>query len=98
MRLYELRRTRHRLGGANAEALLRWQRPAAPRARATKQWECAGCHGRHEEAVLPTEALPEDHVYYEKFDRRYCSMHCMSAHRKANFVSSFSCAPPPSAR
>ena len=83
------------LCSSNGASLLRWWRPAERAPRVTKIWECAGCHSRYHEAANPAEVLPEDHVYYEKFDKRYCSMHCMGAHRKAGFVEPFECAPPP---
>ena len=83
----------HLLGGNAARALAWWQ-PVGPAARLCKQWECDGCHRTFEEAVNPAEALPTDQNYYEKFDYRYCSTHCLSMHRKANFPVPFTCAPP----
>ena len=82
------------LRGGNAARLLSWWRPPERVPRQVKVWECNGCHARYEEAAHLAEALPTDHEYYEKFDKRYCSMHCMGQHRKANFVAPFSCAPP----
>ena len=79
----------------NATRLLSWWRPAEKPPRLVKIWECYGCHRSFEEAANPAEALETDHVYYEKKDMRYCSMPCLSAHRKANFALSFACKPPP---
>ena len=56
---------------------------------------CDGCQRWFEEAVNPAEELPTDQNYYEKFDHRYCTMACLSAHRKAGFKSGFTCPPPP---
>ena len=83
-----------RLRSANAKQLLRWWTPAERAPRVLKAWECAGCHTKHYEAANPAEALPSDHIYYEKFEHRYCSTSCLSAHRKASFVVPFQCAPP----
>ena len=74
--------------------LLSFWQPAGPAARLCRPWECAGCHRSFEEAVNPAEELPTDQSFYEKYDARYCSMHCLSSHRKAGFVLPFSCAPP----
>jgi hypothetical protein len=79
---------------ANGAQLLSWWRPPPPAARQVKQWACNACHRTFDEACNPAEALPDDRHYYEKFDGRYCSMHCLSAHRKAGFPPTFSCAPP----
>ena len=51
--------------------------------RLTRPWSCHVCHRYFEEAVNPAEDLPTDQNYYEKFDHRYCTMACLSAHRKA---------------
>lgn len=47
------------------------------------------------QAVNEAEALPEDQEYFEKFDYRYCTTACLSAHRKAGFKLPFSAPPPP---
>lgn len=83
------------LCAGNAARLLAWWEPAGPAPRVCKAWTCRGCQRTFEEAVNPAEALPTDQIYYDKFDRRYCSMHCLSCHRKANFPEPFACAPPP---
>ena len=83
------------LTAGNAARLLAWWRPAEKPPRLVKLWECHACHRSFEEAANPAEALETDHVYYEKKDMRYCSMPCLSAHRKANFVLPFKCPPPP---
>lgn len=81
--------------GANAARLLSWWTPVPPPPRVVKEWECAGCHRRFDEAVNPAEALPDDQQYYEKFEHRYCSTSCLAAHRKVGYKLPFSCAPPP---
>lgn len=85
----------HAVLAGNAARLLSWWRPAEKPPRLVKTWECSGCHRRFEEAANPAEALPDDHVYYEKKDMRYCGMPCLSAHRKAGFALPFACQPPP---
>jgi hypothetical protein len=84
-----------RLRGSNGGRLLSWWRPAPPPPRVCKAWVCSGCQRSFEEAVNPAEALPTDQGYYEKMAFRYCSMHCLSSHRKAGFPQTFACAPPP---
>ena len=52
-------------------------------------WTCAVCKRTFEEALHPKEALDTDQHYYEKFDRRYCGMDCLGAHRRAGFRPDF---------
>ena len=59
-----------------------------------KAWVCDACHRTFQEAINPSDVLPTDRVYYEKFNYRYCSTHCLGAHRRAAFVQPFSCDPP----
>ena len=73
----------------NAARLFCWSLPAGPPERLMKQWECSSCHRSFEEAVNPTDVLPTDREYYEKYTYRYCSTACLTAHRKANFVQPF---------
>lgn len=80
--------------GGNAARLLCWWTPAAKGERLTRPWTCVGCDRSFVEAVNEAEALPDDQPFYEKFERRYCSMHCLAAHRKANFAMPFACQPP----
>ena len=47
------------------------------------------CKRTFEEALHPKEALDTDQHYYEKFDRRYCGMDCLGAHRRAGFRPDF---------
>ena len=95
-----LLRRMHRLGLAaaeeglltreNAARVLCWWLPAGPEPRLMRPWTCTSCHREYMEAVNEAEALPEDHEFFDKFDNRYCSTACLSAHRKAGFLLPFS--------
>ena len=78
-----------KLTSTNAQRLLAWWRPAAAGPRQTTLWTCAVCKRTFEEALHPKEALDTDQHYYEKFDRRYCGMDCLGAHRRAGFRPDF---------
>ena len=80
----------------NACKALAWWTPGGPAPRVCKVWTCYSCHRSFEEALNPAEALPTDQMYYEKFEYRYCSTHCLGGHRKAGFKAGFRCEPPAS--
>ena len=84
---------RNSQNAAAARLLCWWRRPPPP-ARLMRPWECSACHRTFEEAVNQSDALPTDQHYYEKYDFRYCTTGCLSAHRSSGFAQPFTTPPP----
>jgi phosphotriesterase-related protein len=69
----------------NAARLLCWWQPPPPPGRTLITWNCSWCKTQFTGPLHVHDRLPEDQMFYEKFEHRYCSIDCLAAHREAGF-------------